>query len=48
MGILSGDETDLIFLEKPKTPKKKSPRSGAQRGMARRVNRSPRARGGRK
>jgi hypothetical protein len=47
MGISIGDETDPT-LEKPKAPKKKSPRSGAQRGMARRINRSPRARGGRK
>jgi hypothetical protein len=48
MGILIGDETDLMRLEKPKAPKKKSPRSGAQRGMARRINRSPRERAGRK
>jgi hypothetical protein len=48
MGILIGDEAGLTLFEKPKPAKKKSPRSGAQRGMARRINRSPRAIGGQK
>ena len=48
MGILIGDETGLTRLEKPKLPKKRSSGPGAQRGMARRMNRSPRARGGRR
>jgi hypothetical protein len=48
MGILIGDETDLTTLGKPKSPKTRSSGPGAQRGMARRMNRSPRARGGRK
>jgi hypothetical protein len=46
MAILIGDETDLVFLEKPKAPKKKtrkvaSTRSGGQRG-SRKMQRNPR------
>jgi hypothetical protein len=46
MGILIGDDPREILIPpaKKKSRKAQSPRSGAQRGTVRRINRSPRGR----